>query len=348
MAMQTNRSVGAAAAAAVALVTALLNGSASASIPAPTEPGAAPSACRIRVLAVPDGTISSRVTAGDPSGRTLVGQIQDSAGFHGAVWEDRVPRLLDLPPGEVELTSVSRNGTIGGYLWSGPTPGGFVLTPDGEFHAVTAPGGAPTDVEGVTDEAAAAGSVYQTGTGSVPRVWAPGAYDQPITRRVPGDRPVLVAGMTPSRAIVATTGLDDLPYRTYLWGADGDRVRLAGTTPDAWVAGTAVASRWAAGKSTDRTTGQTQVVRWRLPSGRVSAVPGAGPWGEVTVFAVNRHGVIGGGLLGGPGVLIIGDDLVELPTLGGAAGVSTVASNGQPAGDAHDGTESAAVTWRCG
>ena len=159
MHMQSFRSIGLAAAAAMALGTALVAGSAIASVaPALTEPGAAPQACRVRVLTVPDGTISSRITAGDPSGRTLVGMIQDDAGFHGAVWEDRVPRLLDLPPGEVELTSVSRNGTIGGYLWSGPTPGGFVITPDGDFHAVTAPGHGSTDVSGVTDDGAVAGS----------------------------------------------------------------------------------------------------------------------------------------------------------------------------------------------
>jgi len=150
---------------------------------------------------------------------------------------------------------------------------------------------------------------------------------------------------------VSTAMVDSQPLRAYAWTADGDRMRLHGTPGGTELSVTAIADRYAAGFEWDPDAGVSRILRWRLPSGRVTAIESPGPHRSMSVDAVNRHGVIGGQVLDGPPALIVGEDLIELPTLaaGFPAGVRSVGSNGQAAGWARDDDQSIhAVRWHCG
>jgi hypothetical protein len=227
---------------------------------------------------------------------------------------------------------------------------GFVITPAGAYREVTAPDGAGVYVDGVTDDGTAAGSVLVDGRPH-PAVWQRGAYDEPIALEVPHDFSALVTGMADDGSIAASTSLVDIqPLVAYAWTPDGDRRRLRGTPGGTEVSVTAIANGRAAGFEWDAEAEVSRILRWRLPSGRVTALEMPGPFSSMSIDAVNRHGVIGGQVLDGPPALVVGDEVIALPPLdaGSPAGVHTVASNGKAAGWARAADDSIhAVTWRC-
>jgi hypothetical protein len=306
-----------------------------------------PQACKVRPLHVAAGTTSSTVTAGDPSGRLLVGDLRDPSGLHAVIWRNRDFDVLDIPLADVELTSVSPNGTVAGWGQQTGSSRPFVVTPVGTYVALGAlQAGHNALATGVRDDGTVTGFADSASRFGQPVVWAPDSYDHPTVLSVPGAASVEIVGMAANGTIAGSTYGTELAA-SYTWSTHLDRQRLDGTAGGTSVSVRAVASRFAAGIERDPDTGTTTILRWHLATGTIDAVPDP----MLAIHAVNRSGVIGGQIFGGTAALLDGDDFVYLPPLdaGQAASVATVSSSGKAAGFSRTAAGVVtAVTWRCG
>ena len=316
--------------------------------PAAASAGSAPSGaagCAIETLDVPPDTESSRITAGDPSGRHLVGSVYPvHASETPVVWHDGVPQALDVPLTGVELTAVSRDGTVVGFGQPSGPHRAFVVTPDGEYVQLGSSASRGTFATGISDDGTVAGYLDSPGFPITPVVWLPGAYDQPVDLETSTEFTTATVGMSSNGWVAAATFRAE-PERSYRWDPNLQRKRLRGTSRAVDVTVNAVADEFAAGYQVDPETDELELLRWRLKTGRPTVVDAPGS----EVRAVNKKGHLV--TWDGAAHLVTRGEVVTLPPLVEDRGYAaeTLSTRGVAAGYAarEDGSL-AAVRWTCG
>jgi probable HAF family extracellular repeat protein len=300
----------------------------------PATSAAAASACPLTVLPVPAGTFRSGVTAGDPTGRYLIGDaavsVDGQTTLVSLLW--RGGRLVDLrtPYPQPILVDVNAAGTVVGHSVTESRTTAFRYQ-HGRF--TTLPGLNPED---------GTAAVAVNGRGDVLGY----SVEPDLDRHVvlwPAHRPrsprELVAPVT-----LNAVDLDDdgtalgsnvgAQANTYLWTPDGTARQVRGPSGSTDVLAVAIRRGWLGGIDNHSTTGD--IVAWRTRGGPVNTAP------NVIVYTVNGHGDLGlqdaidrrrGGL-------------ITVPGLGGPTGVTVLSDRGPAAGFADDGAQVHAVTWR--
>jgi hypothetical protein len=292
--------------------------------------------CHIATLPVPPGTSRSDVTAGDPTGRYLIGtalfpvdgeMIQESM-----LWVNG--RLTDVPTSHPQavLVDVNATGTVVGHSVT-----------DGRASAFRYQRGHFTALPGLH---AADGSyaVAVNGRGDVLGYSVEPDLNQHIVVW-PARRPSI------PRELVAPVGLNAIDIdddgtalgsaftgqaNTYLWRPDGTAQQVRGPSGGTDVLALAIRRGWIGGF--DNYTSNGVVAAWRTRGGPTNLVPN---W-QSFVYTVNGHGDLG--LQGAIDRRRGG--LVTVPDLGGPSGVQVLSDRGIAAGFASDGFQVHAVIWR--
>jgi len=295
---------------------------------------AAASGCDVSVLPVPAGTFRSGVTAGDPTGRYLVGDaavsVEGQTALVSLLW--RGGRLVDFrtPYPEPVLVDVNSAGTVVGNSFTDSRSTAFRFQ-DGRFSTLS---GLNTGDGSV--------AVAVNGRGDVLGYSVEPSLDQHIVVW-PAHRP------RSPRELVAPVGLNAVDIdddgtalgsafgaqaNTYLWAPGGTARQVRGPSGGTDVLAVAIQGGWIGG--IDNYTGSSDVVAWRVRGGPVNTAP------DEIVYTVNGHGDLG--LQGAIDRRRGG--LITVPGLGGPTGVTVLSDHGLAAGFANDGTQVHAVTWR--
>lgn len=299
-----------------------------------TSAAAAGSVCSLAILPVPAGTVRSAVTAGDPTGRYLVGDAAVSIGGQtttvALLWVDG--RLADFttPYPQPVLVDVNSAATIVGHSFTAPSATAFRYQ-HGRF--TTLPGLNPGDgslAVAVNRRGDVLGYSVEPGLDQHIVVW-------PALR--PGSPRELVAPV-PLNAVdidddgTALGSAFTAQATTYLWAPDGTARQVRGPSGGTDVLAVAIRRGWIGG--IDNYTASSDIVAWRTRGGPVNTAP------DGSVYTVNRHGDLG--LQGAIDRRRSG--VITVPDLGGPAGVTVLSDRRLAAGFANDGAQVHAVTWR--
>jgi uncharacterized membrane protein len=308
------------------------------------------SGCQITLLPVPDGAVATEVTAGDPTGRYLVGTAtlssQGENTTHNLLWVNGKVGEFSTealkPYAYVNMTDVSGRGEVIGYrtVDTSTFHTDAWIYRHGRFTLL--PGLKPTD----STTATAINS-----RGDVVGISEDDTFNPAVAHAViwPAGRPnavraLTVDGASPSWAVALDIDdngtvlgyFDPRPGETpYVWPAHGHGHALTGPSGSSYPEAFAIANGWVVGSAF--VADQSVVLRWNLRSGAVEVVAT-----DATPRAVNRHGTVAvlGALVHSAG------NIVVLPTLDGRVAVpNVVTSRGTAAGSVGEFSNAQAVIW---
>jgi len=307
-----------------------------AALTAPAGEVAAASACRITTLPVPAEAWESRVIAGDPNGRYLIGSGLVSGPGRSDVsllWVDG--RLTDFPtPFEwVTLIDVNSAGTIVGFVDTSEGRVGFRYQ-RGAFSIL--PGLDPADMTipvAVNSRGDVLGNSSSPTSGERIVVWPARRPDLP---------PWLVTAMDLTAVDIDDDGTvlvnnSGWGLNTWLWTLDGGLQQIGGSSGGGDVRGLAIRKGWIGGF--EFSLGMSAA--WRVQGGPVNRPPAG--YGFPT--AVNRHGDLA--FVNAGVVDRRNGGVVVLPGLGGnfTPEVRFLSDRGLVAGSANDSVSTRATVW---
>lgn len=234
--------------------------------------------CTVEPLPPPNGRTSAVATGIDPTGRYVIGMVDNdgSGPPRSVLWTDGQPQLL--PAGASGEEAVNASGVVVGTLTTGAGGHAWIFR-DGQLRNLPVPAGSEAGEVSINTRGDVAGVLYHDGT-RVPIVWP---ADRPGSYRIlasPGGG-VIVRGITDSGVVVG--GMQDGP--PYRWEPNGTGSPMA--TPPGLTTGWVidVAGTWAVGyfeerqASTDSahptptpTPGHQAAVRWNLATGQATAL----------------------------------------------------------------------------
>ena len=310
------------------------------------RPGGA--TCRVSALPLPDGTTRSEVTAGDPTGRYLVGSASVAVGSGSVsvplLWVRGQLRSLPALSGQVEYTDVNASGTVIGY----------VRDSAGRAHGWVYHHGRYTFLRGlrpaddvyprfVNTRGDVAGESVDASTGDMSGFslvrWSTHHPRGPRELVSPGR--TALADIDDDGTVIGSAFLDI--NRSYIWPRGGPAQVLRGPSGTLDFGAVGLRKGWLGG-SEDVTVMETKsAVAWNRRTGVVHRFTNP----DYIANAVNGHGdlLLTGGLV--PSTLAHHDGrLVALPGLGGGniLGARVLADNGMAAGWSRD-REVHAVVW---
>jgi hypothetical protein len=302
----------------------------------PVGEAAAASACRIVTLPAPAEAWESRVIAGDPTGRYLIGTALVSGPGRSDVsllWVDG--RLTDFPTLHegVTLTDVNSAGTIVGF--ADTSDGGFGFRyRRGEFSIL--PGLDPADMTipvAVNSRGDVLGYSNSPTSGARIVVWPALRRDLP---------PRLVTAMDLTAVDIDDDGTvlvnnSGWGFNTWLWTPDGGLQQIGGPSGGGDVRGLAIRKGWIGG--VEFIPGGS--AGWRVQGGPVNRAPA----GSGFPTAVNRHGDLA--FVNAGVVDRRNGGVVVLPGLGGHSTpeVMFLSDRGLVAGSANDSVSTRATVW---
>jgi hypothetical protein len=300
--------------------------------------------CRMLLLPQPPAPRYSAVTAGDPSGRYLVGYsaLPGAKGTVLLLWVDGRLRRIRLPQGLPAPTDVNSSGVIVGQtLVDGRSTGwryergrftalpGLTATDEVNPLAINARG----DTVGLSVDPA--DSVH-------PRLVLWPAGRRTAARELITPVPVHAADIDDDGTVVASSFTGE--SRSFIWPRGGGVRPLRSPVGGLEVTVTHIRSGWVAGST--RMPDAVGPLSWRPRGGQVNRVGLAAGGG---VDAVNRHGDLAVSRSEDAPVIAHRDGrLVPLPGLAHAvaANVAVLADGGLAAGVALSADTAYAVIWR--
>ena len=305
--------------------------------------------CAVHTLELPPGTTQGVVSAGDPSGQWLAG-VPGPAVHAILRWHNHIVEAFPLPDGYTyaQVSGVTSNGDIVGFLESGSAHRGFALM-DGQFTILGPANGTQTaEPVGVADDGTVVGNL-RAGSETQPVFWSLDApmNPQPIQlhpgysgRLVDVSADGEIAGVEhlppAGNAISFVTRVGQSQPTTTLRG-------LLGNTSVTFVA--AAADGFALGFADEEDDEPPHLVRWNLRSGSVQHLDDD----TFNAIAINSRGMVAGQSMetGGPALLHKGREVLLSDRGGRDGGVTTVSTNGAPAGVLYTPSEEP-VWWECG
>jgi hypothetical protein len=297
-------------------------------------------ACRISVLPDPAGTSASRVFAGDPTGRYLIGdafRTSDNAQLP-VVWTAGRPAILATPGSLGALTDVNSAGVAVGYYYdASDLRHGFI---DRHGRLTDLPPLVPGDHVlplAVNRRGDVLGTSQTPFGDSHPVIWPAGRPDKvyPLPT-VPGALSTTVSDIDDDGTVVGTVSTADRSDG-YVWPWHGQPYALPLPAGVAGTNATAIRHGWIGGY---RYQAGVLPVRWS---------PGAHRPQLITDAAYVTTGINASGTMAAEKVIVHRDGrIVTLPSLPGTEWLSayTIADTGVAAGEVLGSGTTHAVVWR--
>ncbi|HCT76784.1 MAG TPA: hypothetical protein DGG94_03355 [Micromonosporaceae bacterium] len=325
--------------------------------PVPTRlspPGRAPAVptnCVVQRLPIPaGGGVASYLSAGDPTGRYLLGNAPESGIY---LWDNgKAGPVLTAPGQDATPTDVNSAGVAVGIsnLSSGRSVA-WILR-DGKFAQLR---GAGAEALAINEN----GTIVGT-TNNEPVVWR-NADSEPEPLKLPaGESFGRATGISEEGLIVgyAMRASQDAPTRALVWMTDGSFLELpppaeyANPAPFQVMAGT-IRGEWVAGRMLTQRGSDPVGLRWNLRTGKVETIPGV-----LFILAINEHGWMGASentleiRLSPDHAVPLAIDIKDGSKDPAYPSVQVLSDDGRTvAGELTikygDGTEQAAVLWRC-
>lgn len=347
------------------LMLAVVGGAATVALAQPTAATAdvamerAAAGCALTALPVPAGAANSTVTAGDPTGRYLLGSARtpvDGVASHTTLaWVNGRLSDLGLPKGWNTPADINQSGTaVGSASIAGRTQaytyraGALTVLPG------LRPGDSTVATE-INRRGDVVGRSDDLSTGSIALVvWPSDAPGTVRELKVPAGRPTAVNSLKIDEDGTVLGFQFTSAYETFVWAPDGTVRHLLSPSGSTSVVAMSIRNGWLSGHDV---SGDTPVpLRWNLRTGGIDRMGAAGAYESAGV--VNARGDLV--LTDGPSrSTAIGhgpERTVVLPTFeGGSAGtVRVLTDRGVAAGSAYDPTFAAkspadrnrAVVWQ--
>ncbi|MCI2416808.1 hypothetical protein MOQ72_05175 [Saccharopolyspora sp. K220] len=249
----------------------------------PDDPSAATAPqCAVHELPLPNGHQAGTVLGASPDGASLVGSSNDGGSVGAAViWRGGVAEPVDGAPGA--LVDMNGSGVAVGDSVDAQQNHHPWVYESGEVRELTGEG----TPSAIGEDGRVVGSrLKPTPNGppvAVPAVWAPGAND-PVDLPMPGEQTGRASDIAADGTIVGTVQQD-----AYVWRPDGTHGPLR--RPDGIPATEGVSAAKISGSWVVGWTMSAGVVRWKLETGTVEAVPGLQD-AEPANQGINDSGVV--------------------------------------------------------